>query len=68
MAGNTRRNDLQLLDERHKLAYLKLGNPGASSTQLAVLYENKYGRSINPRTIRYDLQKLKEQWNKEMIH
>jgi hypothetical protein len=67
VAGKTRRNELQLLDERHKLASLKLSNPGLTSTELAVLYEATYGKAINPRTVRYDLKKLKEQWNKEMM-
>lgn len=67
MAGKTRRNDLQLLDDRHKLANLKLANPGVTSAQLAILFQDKYGKEMNSRTVRYDLQMLRERWEKEMV-
>lgn len=62
MAGERRRTDLELLDDRHKLAQLALTNPGASSSELAILFEQNYGRSIPARTVRYDLQQLKKTW------
>jgi len=62
MSGNNRRSELALADDRHKLAQLALTNPGASSSDLALIFESKYGRSISPRTVRYDLQTLKKQW------
>lgn len=62
MAGTRRRGELELADDRHKLAQLALTNPGASSTELAVLFEQEYGIAIPARTVRYDLQQLKKQW------
>lgn len=62
MAGNRRRSELELADDRHKLAQLALTNPGASSTELATLFEKEYGVVIPARTVRYDLQQLKKDW------
>jgi hypothetical protein len=62
MAKGRRRGELELIDDRHKLAQLALMNPGASSTQLATLYQQEYGVAVNPRTVRYDLQQMKKQW------
>jgi len=67
MAGKTRRNEMQLLDDRRKLASLKLGNPDATSMQLAELFQIKYDKMINPRTIRGDLQAIRDKWVQEMI-
>jgi len=65
MAGKVRRGDLELVDDRHKLARLALMNPGATSSELAAIYEHEYGKEINPRTVRYDLQELKKKWLQE---
>jgi len=62
MKGERRRDELELLDDRQKLAAISLKNPGASSTQLATLFEHEYGKAIPARTIRYDLSVLKKQW------
>lgn len=62
MAKQKRRTELALADDRHKLAQLALTNPGASSSELAILFEHTYGKAIKPRTVRYDLQTLKKQW------
>jgi hypothetical protein len=62
MAKQNRRTELALADDRHKLAQLALTNPGASSTELAMIYEHTYGKAIKPRTVRYDLQTLKKLW------
>lgn len=61
MKGKRRREELELLDDRNKLATLALQNPGASSSDLSILFEEKYGRRIPARTVRYDLQQLKKQ-------
>lgn len=65
MAGQRRRGDLELVEDRHRLAQLALTNPGASSAQLAALFEQEVGRSIPARTVRYDLQQLKKHWMAE---
>jgi hypothetical protein len=61
MRGKRRRDELELLDDRQKLSAIALKNPGASSTQLALLFQEQHGKSIPARTIRYDLQALKKQ-------
>lgn len=61
MKGTRRRGDIELADDRHKLSALAIKNPGASSAELSILFEEKYGRLIPPRTVRYDLQVLRKQ-------
>jgi len=61
MTTSNRRSELQLLDDRHKLAALAVKNPGASSAELSELFLVEYGRRIPDRTVRYDLQVLRKQ-------
>jgi len=61
MSTANRRSELQLLDDRHKLAALAIKNPGASSAELSELFLMQYGRKIPDRTVRYDLQVLRKQ-------
>jgi len=67
MASDTRRTELQLLDDRRKLANIKLSNPNATSTEVALIFKDLYGRELNPRTVRYDLKSIKDQWTKDMM-
>jgi hypothetical protein len=62
MKGDKRRDELELIDDRQKLAAIALKNPGASSKELTVLFADAYGKVIPARTIRYDLQVLRKQW------
>jgi len=58
-----RRTELEVARDRELLAQIALTNPGATSQQLADIFEMKTGMEIPARTIRYDLDQLK----KEMV-
>ena len=67
MERSKRRDDLELADDRQKLAAIALKNPGATSAQIGVIFNEKHGRLIPARTIRYDLKKLRDQWQASAI-
>lgn len=61
LTKHKKRTELELAEDRQVLANIKRRNPGATSGQLAVLFEEETGRKIAPRTVRYDLQQLLKQ-------
>jgi hypothetical protein len=67
MKGERRRGELELLDDRQKLAAISLKNPGASSKELAIIFSETYGKDIPDRTVRYDLQILRKQWKESAL-
>jgi len=62
-----RRDQFQHTHDKTILANIALTNPGASSPELALIFEERTGRALQPRTIRDDLQAIRETWLEEMV-
>jgi hypothetical protein len=60
-----RRSEMQLLHDRHVLSQIALRNPGANSSELALLFNAMTGISIKPRTVRDDLAAIRKKWVSE---
>lgn len=63
-----RRGELEVARDRELLSQIALTNPGATSQELADIFEVRTGRAIPARTIRYDLQELRKAMVKNANH